>query len=54
MKRIQGYLFARDINMCTRICLGDVLFIHCINGVLTNRHDITNSVLTNRHDITVY
>ena len=31
--RIQGYLFANDIKMCTGICLGDVQIIQ--NGLYT-------------------
>ena len=37
--RIQGYLFASDIKMYTRICLGDVYSY----SELTNRHDIAVS-----------
>ena len=28
---VQGYLFASDVKMYTRICLGDVPFVQCIN-----------------------
>ena len=29
--RIQGYLFASEVKMCTGICPGNVPFIQCIN-----------------------
>ena len=27
----QGYLFTTDIKVCTGICLGDILFVQCVN-----------------------